>query len=568
MNAITISTYTLFVLSLQPGWAPTPSGFKDYIRDIQKASGYKSIHQYIRHVALNTNVEVQVRTKEMHIQAELGEAAHWYYKDMLYREEIAKWKVYRTAWRSNQQLKAKSSADMIRMAKEQIEANRVLIYLEDKSTVLNLKKGSTALDAAFAVHSDVGLSAVTIRINTVSVPFDTPLRMGDVVSVDCAAVNNGGGGGTGAGTGTGTGTGTDGLPSRVIMAKLSWLKMVRSTQAQATLRKHLKEDQRRKLISLGLVHLIAAISRNKQTLINTYTTASLYSGFLPTRATKVHLPDAYALAQKVRDRMDLDTLDYFLLLGAAPTAQETALILARLLEIPAKRLVVSSANDSIQWARSQGEWGWKDADIRNNILRPFLFDIFPKLGLENADSLWADTVGSESLAEVTPLAPEYYEGIASTLISKLRGSSNSSSANSSIDREGPLKLQQTFPMRERSVSVVSRSSSAVVMTAPASTFFERRGDDSSDHESSLSYRESLSQYNDDTKKKAMMQRRFSHTTKIFVRSQIEIAQKPFSLEASLLSDPLRALARKQYADYAMARTSSHYDPTTSREREQ
>lgn len=508
-----------------------------------------------------------MRTKEMHIQAELGEAAHWYYKDMLYREEIAKWKVYRTAWRSNQQLKAKSSADMLRMAKEQIEANRVLIYLEDKSTVLNLKKGSTALDAAFSVHSDVGLSAVTIRINTVSVPFDTPLRIGDVVSVDCAAVNSGG-------------IGTDGLPSRVVMAKLSWLKMVRSTQAQATLRKHLKEAQRRKLISLGLVHLIAALSRNKQTLINTYTTASQYSGFIPSRAAKVNLPDAYALAQKVRDRMDLDTLDYFLLLGAAPTAQETALILARLLEIPAKRLVVSSAHDSIQWARSQGEWGWKDADIRNNILRPFIFDIFPKLGLDNADLLWADTVGSESLAEVTPLAPEYYEGIASTLISKLRLSNSSSTHSNSSNvggggllsmgrgEVGPLKLR-TIPtaaaVRERPVSVVeSRSSSEM---PSASTFFERRGEDSSDHESSLSYRRSLSQYNEQTKKRAM-QRRFSFTAKIFVRSQIEIAQKPFSLEASLLSDPLRALARKQYADYAMSRTSSSsYDPTTSRETE-
>jgi hypothetical protein len=491
----------------------------------------------------------------MHIQAELGEAAHWYYKDMLYREEIAKWKVYKTAWRSNQQLKAKSSADMIRMAKEQIEANRVLIYLEDKSTVLNLKKGSTALDAAFAVHSDVGMSAVTIRINGMSVPFDTLLRIGDVVSVDCAAVSS-------------SGDGTDGLPARVIMAKLSWLTMVRSTQAQATLRKHLKEDQRRKLISLGLVHLIAALSRNKQSLINTYTTASQYSGFIPSQVAKVNLPDAHTLAQKIRERMDLDTLDYFFLLGAATTAQETALILARLLEVPAKRLVVSSAHDSIQWARSQGEWGWKDADIRNNILRPFLFDIFPKLGLDKADVVWADTVGSESLAEVTPLAPEYYEGITSTLISKLRLSNSSSTHNHSsnsvlsIDREAPLRVP-VFPAKERPPLPVESRSSPLL----ASSFYEQRIEDDFDHEPCISYSASLNKYNDRTKKRAM-QRKFSFTTKTFFKSHIEIAQKPFSLEASLLSDPLRALARKQYADYAMARTSTlDYHPTTSRERE-
>lgn len=102
------------------GWEPCEDGFKDYIKNA-KENGYQSLHQYIKNKALGTNVEVQVRTKEMHLQAELGEAAHWFYKDSLYRCDIANSKIYNVAWRSKEQMKeAKSSAQMIGMAQKQV----------------------------------------------------------------------------------------------------------------------------------------------------------------------------------------------------------------------------------------------------------------------------------------------------------------------------------------------------------------------------------------------------------------------------------------------------------------
>ena len=133
------------------GWMPACDGFKDYIR-YPKENGYQSLHQYIICEARGTPVEVQVRTREMHLQAELGEAAHWWYKDFTYRPEVADSKVYKCAWRSKQQLAVKSAAELFRMAKSQLTRSRVFVYLEDRSIVVGLQKGATVLDALFAIN--------------------------------------------------------------------------------------------------------------------------------------------------------------------------------------------------------------------------------------------------------------------------------------------------------------------------------------------------------------------------------------------------------------------------------
>ena len=149
------------------GWAPAQ--FKDYIKK-PKGNGYQSLHQYIRNVAVNEYVEIQVRTRAMHIQAELGESAHWYYKDQIYRQEISETKIYRSAWRSPTQLLAKSAIELLTLARQQLLASRVYVFLDDCSTVLNLPKGATALDAAFALHSDVGLTLANVRVGKYSSP--------------------------------------------------------------------------------------------------------------------------------------------------------------------------------------------------------------------------------------------------------------------------------------------------------------------------------------------------------------------------------------------------------------
>ena len=148
-----------------------------------KDNGYQSLHLYIQNTAIGTHVETQVRTIAMHKTAETGEAAHWYYKDKIYRPEVANTAGYKKAWRSAEQLKATSPAALIGMAKAQLLKSRVFVILADKATVLNLKRGATALDAAFAIHSSLGLQTSQIMINGKSSRFDRILRNGDIISV-------------------------------------------------------------------------------------------------------------------------------------------------------------------------------------------------------------------------------------------------------------------------------------------------------------------------------------------------------------------------------------------------
>ena len=195
------------------GWEPSEGGFKDYLKT-KKANGYASLHQYMRHQALDTHLEIQVRSLQMHLKAELGEAAHWSYKDQLYRSEIANSKLYKIAWRSKEQADARSAAELIGLAKRQLNAARVFVLLEDKSTVLNLRKGATALDGAFAVHTAVGLSTQSISVRGVPVGFKQVLKNGDILSV--------------------------GTVRGAITAQPSWLNIARLSSSQAVIRKHLR----------------------------------------------------------------------------------------------------------------------------------------------------------------------------------------------------------------------------------------------------------------------------------------------------------------------------------------
>jgi len=563
-----ICYYLVERLRHMPGWEPSKHGFKDYILGA-KENGYQSLHQYVRNLALGTNVEVQVRTKEMHLMAELGGAAHWFYKDLIYRKEVAESKIYRIAWRSPQQMAAKSRADLLGMAKKQIQAARVIVYLEDNSTVMNLKKGSTALDAAFTIHTDVGLSTVTIRLNGEPVPFDRVLKTGDVVSVDCAAVTS-----TPTDSGIVSGAVEQQSRSRVITAKLAWLGMVRTTQAQATLRKHLRESQRGMLVCLGMLQLLAAVSLNKQLISNHY-----YSNITATSAvrkptpsspsststsSKYYLPDAFNLAQRVRDRTDLDIVSYLVLLGTASSSQETATVLARCFEVPAKRLVVPSVNESLLWARSQTQWGWREMFIRNEILRPFLMQILPQLGVEKVSERWAELVGAESLSHITPLSPEYYESIAHSLLSKLRAADNNgnttvaatstSSATLTSSEDVSVRPVVVEPVMPVSCTINSPPSSNMVISSASGAYYSLAGSSYPYTHSNNHQENDKDSHNNNFNMNRPLQRRFLRTHKIFVKSQYELAQRPFSLEASLLSDPLRALARRQYADNAMARS--------------
>ena len=354
------------------GWVPAERGFKDYIKN-SKENGYQSLHQYIKNKALGTNVEIQVRTEAMHNKASLGEAAHWFYKDKIYRPKLVDTKIYRHAWRSPLQTTARSPEELINMAQQQLLASRVLVFLEDRSTVLNLVKGDTALDATFALHSDLGLTVSTIRIGGRPVPLDYVLQNGDVVTCECS-------------------------PGVISVSPL-WLEIAKSSSALSKIRKYYRENNKHVLVCLGLVHLLSTISLSEGRIQKRFPNG---------------IPSVNKLSEfiKIRTPMSITNFaDFLERLGGASLTDSAGLI-GSLLDIPAKDLKISSVSLGLFWARMEDENGWGDKSIQKALLLPILKEVLPALALPQIETVWADLIGSKSLRSfdttttVTPIPTE------------------------------------------------------------------------------------------------------------------------------------------------------------------
>lgn len=339
-------------------WEPSEDGFKDYISDC-KENGYKSLHQYIRHVELGSNVEVQVRTKQMHTDAELGNAAHWHYKDQIYRPEITSLKLYRIAWRSEQQINCTTTADFFRLAREQILRNRVLVFLNDRSKVVNLdKKEVTALDAAFHVHTHIGLRTSDIAVNGQRVDFSfNGLQNGDVISVN--------------------------VTSNISLSNLiSWLSIVRSTQARQGIKTYLRDNHPGAIIFMGIIQLLMTISLSRSIILDHF---------------NGKMPDIHRLAKMCKDRLG-KSFDKFLREIGEMKKDELRAILGRLLGIPGHKLSIASFMYGLGWAQMQRNQ-WEDAEMKDQIILPLLNDVLPSLGCDTINKLWCEIIGEDSLMD-------------------------------------------------------------------------------------------------------------------------------------------------------------------------
>lgn len=316
------------------GWALVCGGFKDYIRH-PKANGYQSLHQYICCEARGTPVEVQVRTREMHIQAELGEAAHWWYKDFTYRPEVADSKVYKCAWRSKQQLSVRSAAELFRMAKSQLTRSRVFVYLEDRSTVIGLQKGATALDALFAIHVMHGLQASAVRINNHVVPMNHAVSTGDVVSVaswedDAQSV----------------------CPDK--------LQQVRTSFAMSALRRHFVQQEQNKFMCMGLIKLLMSYELNA-------------------RGRNITFASADQLCARVQQTTDQTIGNFLFTLGFA--TNDCTRLLSGLFRTDASQIISVPFETAKMWVQMQGSCGaagWEDQHMLQNVVLPLLRRILPR----------------------------------------------------------------------------------------------------------------------------------------------------------------------------------------------
>lgn len=164
-------------------YRPVPGRFKDYIA-VPKPNGYRSLHTTIFSGEGNT-LEIQIRTQDMHREAEYGIASHLSYKELGKRankEEIIK----KTGWTKELlewQKDVEHHQEFMKNLRSDFFENRVFV-LTPHGDVIDLPEGSSPIDFAYAVHSDIGDHTAGAKVNGKLVPLDTILQNRDVIEID------------------------------------------------------------------------------------------------------------------------------------------------------------------------------------------------------------------------------------------------------------------------------------------------------------------------------------------------------------------------------------------------
>jgi RelA/SpoT family (p)ppGpp synthetase len=179
------------------GWRMIPSEFDDYI-SAPKPNNYRSIHTAVigppTSAGGRQRIEIQIRTQEMHDTAERGVAAHWQYKDAAQAGgssvEIVsqgQYDPYETPRRLAEMLQqGDDPEEALRYARLELFQDQVFVFTP-ANRMIALPKGSTSIDFAYAVHTDIGDQCIGATINGVPKPLRTPLKNGDVVEVHTSA---------------------------------------------------------------------------------------------------------------------------------------------------------------------------------------------------------------------------------------------------------------------------------------------------------------------------------------------------------------------------------------------
>ena len=183
-----VSSCYLALGALHSMYKPVPGKFKDYIA-IPKANGYQSLHTTLIG-PFGTPVEVQIRTREMHHIAEAGVASHWLYKED--EKTLTELQQKTHSWlQSLLELQSASgeATEFLEHVKIDLFPGEVYVF-SPKGTIFSMPKGSTPVDFAYAVHTDIGNRCVACRINGDLMPLRSELNNGDQVEIITAAHAN------------------------------------------------------------------------------------------------------------------------------------------------------------------------------------------------------------------------------------------------------------------------------------------------------------------------------------------------------------------------------------------
>ena len=201
-------------------WKPVPGRFKDFIA-IPKSNMYQSLHTTVIGPK-GDPVEIQIRTPDMHRIAEEGIAAHWLYKEKKDRtglDQAFVWLRQLLEW----QKEMKDPREFMETVKVDLFPDEVYVFTP-KGDVKALPEGSTPIDFAYAVHTQVGNHCVGARVNGKLVPLRQVLRQGDIVEVVTSPTQK---------------------PSR------DWLKTVKSTRARSRVKQWLRTEERARSLTVG-----------------------------------------------------------------------------------------------------------------------------------------------------------------------------------------------------------------------------------------------------------------------------------------------------------------------------
>jgi guanosine-3',5'-bis(diphosphate) 3'-pyrophosphohydrolase len=227
-------------------WKPLPGRFKDYIA-MPKFNMYQSLHTTVIGPK-GKPLEIQIRTKEMHETAQYGIAAHWMYKEKGTRAgQRADAHVERLQWLRqimDWQSETKESAEFMESLNIDLLRDEVYVFTP-KGEVKSLPAGSTPVDFAYAVHTDVGHRCVGAKVDNRIVPLTYKLQSGDIVEILTSRTAQG--------------------PSR------DWLQSVQSSGARNKIRQWFKREQREDVEHIGREALLEALRKQglpAQRLIN------------------------------------------------------------------------------------------------------------------------------------------------------------------------------------------------------------------------------------------------------------------------------------------------------------
>jgi RelA/SpoT family (p)ppGpp synthetase len=242
-------------------WPMVPGRFKDYI-STPKRNGYRSLHTAVIHTE-RVRIEIQIRTKKMHAEAEFGVAAHWTYKAgaTILPDVNARWIQDLVEILDH----ASSPEELLEHTRMAMYQDRIFAFTP-QGELIQLPKGATPIDFAYAVHTDLGDQTVGAKINGRVVPLRTPIENGDQVQI---------------------------LRSKAQEPQAQWMGFAATGKARAKIRRFVRHKEQAEMSALGRRMYDGIVARLP---------AQLAPDALTQALKRLKLPDADRLMEAIARR--------------------------------------------------------------------------------------------------------------------------------------------------------------------------------------------------------------------------------------------------------------------------